>query len=145
MAIATSLITHRPENSFTRWTTLGRVWAAGPRSTTSQCPEREVGFEFASIIRQPRAAALLGMPRLESTDTVVTVNPRLCSFCGLCVEACPYEARYLDYDDRLAKVKEVLCKGCGVCAMVCPNKATSQAAFEPKQMLTAIDALIMAG
>jgi len=89
-----------------------------------------------------RAAALLGLPRLESKDTLVTVNPRLCSFCGLCVEVCPYEARYLDYDERVAKVIEVLCKGCGVCAMVCPNKATTQVAFEPRQMLMAIDALV---
>ena len=89
-----------------------------------------------------RAAALLSLPQLESKDTFVQVNPRLCSFCGLCVEACPYEARYLDYDERVAKVIEVLCKGCGVCAMVCPNKATAQVAFEPKQMLMAVDALM---
>ncbi len=89
-----------------------------------------------------RAAALLGLPCLESKDTLVQVNARLCSFCGLCVEACPYEARYLDYDERVAKVIEVLCKGCGVCAMVCPNKATAQVAFEPRQMLMAVDALV---
>jgi len=89
-----------------------------------------------------RAAALLSLPHLESKDTLVQVNARLCSFCGLCVEACPYEARYLDYDERVARVIEVLCKGCGVCAMVCPNKATAQVAFEPKQMLMAVDALM---
>ena len=89
-----------------------------------------------------RAAALLGLSRLESKDTLVQVNARLCSFCGLCVEACPYEARYLDYDERVARVIEVLCKGCGVCAMVCPNKATAQVAFEPRQMLMAVDALM---
>jgi heterodisulfide reductase subunit A len=89
-----------------------------------------------------RAASLLSLPRLESKDTMVQVNARLCSFCGLCVEACPYEARYLDYDERVAKVIEVLCKGCGVCAMVCPNKATAQVTFAPKQMLMAVDALM---
>ena len=89
-----------------------------------------------------RAAALLSLPCLESKDTMVQVNARLCSFCGLCVEACPYEARYLDYDERVAKVIEVLCKGCGVCAMVCPNKATAQVAFGPRQMLMAVDALM---
>jgi len=89
-----------------------------------------------------RAAALLSLPQLESKDTLVQVNARLCSFCGLCVEACPYEARYLDYDERVARVIEVLCKGCGVCAMVCPNKATAQVAFAPRQMLMAVDALM---
>ena len=52
------------------------------------------------------------------------------------------EQRFTTYE-RVAKVIDVLCKGCGVCAVVCPNKATAQVAFEPKQMLTAIDALLM--
>ena len=89
-----------------------------------------------------RAAVLLAQPRLEDKSTVAVVNPRLCSFCGLCVEACPYGARYLDEEERVAKVIDILCQGCGVCAMVCPNKATTQKAFEHKQLLAAIDAAL---
>ena len=87
-----------------------------------------------------RAAALLAKQEVAARATRVTVNPRLCSFCGLCVEACPYSARVLDYEDRVALVMEDLCQGCGVCAMVCPNKATQQYSFGPKQMLAVIDA-----
>ena len=68
------------------------------------------------------------------------VNDRLCSFCGLCVEACPFEARVMNYDTRVADVDYALCQGCGVCAMVCPNKATLQKTFEHKQVMATIDA-----
>jgi heterodisulfide reductase subunit A len=87
-----------------------------------------------------RAASLLAKQAVAARTTRVTVNPRLCSFCGLCVEACPYGARVMDYEERVAQVMDDLCQGCGVCAMVCPNKATQQYSFDHKQMLAAIDA-----
>jgi heterodisulfide reductase subunit A len=87
-----------------------------------------------------RAAALLAPAEFTDKPEVVTVNERLCSFCGLCVSVCPYGARVMDYENRVAQVIEVLCQGCGNCAMVCPNKATQQKAFEPRQMMAMIDA-----
>jgi heterodisulfide reductase subunit A len=89
-----------------------------------------------------RAAALLAGQKVAARATRVTVNRRLCSFCGLCVEACPYGARVMDYDERVAQVMTDLCQGCGVCAMVCPNKATQQYSFSHKQMLATIDAAL---
>ena len=86
-----------------------------------------------------RAAAFLAPQALSDRPTAVWVNERLCSFCGLCVEACPYQARVMNYDTRVADVDYALCQGCGVCAMVCPNKATLQKAFEHKQLLAAIE------
>jgi len=67
----------------------------------------------------------------------------LCSFCGLCVDACPFGARVLDYDRRVAQVDDVVCRGCGVCAMVCPNKATLQKAFDHRQLLAVIDSALL--
>jgi len=87
-----------------------------------------------------RAAALLAPAEFTDRPEAVTVNERLCSFCGLCVSACPYEARVMDYESRVARVIDVLCQGCGNCAMVCPNKATQQKAFEPRQLMAMIDA-----
>ena len=87
-----------------------------------------------------RAAAFLAPEVLADRPTSVWVNDRLCSFCGLCVEACPFEARVMNYDTRVADVDYALCQGCGVCAMVCPNKATLQKTFEHKQVMATIDA-----
>ncbi|MFB0537962.1 MAG: CoB--CoM heterodisulfide reductase iron-sulfur subunit A family protein, partial [Anaerolineae bacterium] len=89
-----------------------------------------------------RTTALLAPAEFTDKPEVVTVNERLCSFCGLCVSICPYGARVMDYESRVARVIDVLCQGCGNCAMVCPNKATQQKAFEPRQMMAMIDAAI---
>jgi heterodisulfide reductase subunit A len=86
-----------------------------------------------------RAAAFLAPGEVRERATSVWVNERLCSFCGLCVEACPFEARVMNYDTRVADVAYALCQGCGVCAMVCPNKATLQKTFEHKQLMVAIE------
>jgi heterodisulfide reductase subunit A len=89
-----------------------------------------------------RAAAYLTREREGERATSVWVNERLCSFCGLCVAACPYEARVMNYETRVADVDYALCEGCGVCAMVCPNKATLQKTFEHKQVMAVIDAAL---
>jgi heterodisulfide reductase subunit A-like polyferredoxin len=86
-----------------------------------------------------RAATFLAPEQTEVQPTSVWVNERLCSFCGLCVEACPYEARVMNYDSRVADVDYGQCHGCGVCAVVCPNKATLQKAFEHRQLMAAVD------
>jgi len=86
-----------------------------------------------------RAAAFLAPEVVSDRPTAVWVNERLCSFCGLCVESCPFKARVMNYETRVADVDYALCQGCGVCAMVCPNKATLQKTFEHKQLMAAID------
>lgn len=86
-----------------------------------------------------RAAAYLAPGEMEERATAVWVNPRLCSYCGLCVAACPYGARVMDEEQRVAVVDYSLCQGCGVCAVVCPNKATLQKAFEHKQLLSELE------
>jgi heterodisulfide reductase subunit A len=90
-----------------------------------------------------RAASYLVEEEVGERPTSVWVNERLCSFCGLCVEACPYGARVMNYEERVAEVDYGLCQGCGVCAVVCPNKATLQKAFEHKQLLAAIDVALI--
>jgi len=86
-----------------------------------------------------RAAAWLAVEQVGEAGASVWVNERLCSYCGLCVAACPYGARVLDEEARVAQVDYELCKGCGVCAVVCPNKATLQKTFEHGQLLAALD------
>ncbi len=87
-----------------------------------------------------RAAAYLNQSPRVGKPTRVTVNARLCSFCGLCVSACPYGARIMDYEERVAQVLSELCQGCGICAAVCPNKATQQHEFGHKPVLAEVDA-----
>jgi heterodisulfide reductase subunit A-like polyferredoxin len=88
-----------------------------------------------------RAASLLSKDELEATPIIASVNPRLCSACGLCVEVCPYSARVLEPDAPHAEVIDVLCQGCGACIVACPNKASQQKGFEVVQVFSMLDAL----
>ncbi|MGB9777350.1 MAG: CoB--CoM heterodisulfide reductase iron-sulfur subunit A family protein, partial [Anaerolineae bacterium] len=89
-----------------------------------------------------RAATLLARGQVEVVRTVARVNTRLCSACGLCVEACPYGARVLEPGGPYAEVIEALCMGCGVCAMVCPNKATQQVGYAVRRVYEMVDAVV---
>jgi len=89
-----------------------------------------------------RAVALLSKGYIEAPGIVAMVNERLCSGCGLCVAACPYDARTLDEERGVAEVMAALCQGCGACTVACPSGASQQLGFTKKQELAKIDAAL---
>ncbi len=89
-----------------------------------------------------RAATVLGKKSIPSAKHAVTVSTRLCSGCGLCVEACPYHAREINPLDNIAMVHYDLCHGCGACAAVCPNGATQQIGFDKGQVMAMADQIM---
>ncbi|UCF97293.1 MAG: CoB--CoM heterodisulfide reductase iron-sulfur subunit A family protein [Spirochaetaceae bacterium] len=90
-----------------------------------------------------RASVLLWGREGFFSDTQVYVNERLCSGCGVCVSACPFEARVVDPVRKKAVVKEDLCKGCGTCAVCCPNGASQQYDFERKAIIREMDRILV--
>ena len=90
------------------------------------------------------AVSLLAKDRLDATPIVASVDPHLCTACGLCVEACPYGARVLEPEAECAEVIEVLCQGCGACIVACPNKASQQKGFGTGQVYKMLDAMVLA-
>ena len=89
-----------------------------------------------------KVVALLAKKELAATPIIASVNPRLCSACGLCVEVCPFGARRLEPGDAYAQVVEVLCQGCGACVAACPNKASQQKGFEFGQVREMLEAAL---
>ena len=89
-----------------------------------------------------RASALLWSGVGEYSDYQAYVNERLCSGCGLCVSACPYDARVIDEVSGKAQVLEDLCKGCGTCVISCPNGASQQYDFERATVLDVLDEVL---
>jgi len=89
-----------------------------------------------------RASALLWNRVADLADNQAYVNERLCCGCGLCVSACPYNARVIDDVSNKALVLDDLCKGCGTCVISCPNGASQQYDFEKATMLDVLDEII---
>jgi heterodisulfide reductase subunit A-like polyferredoxin len=89
-----------------------------------------------------RAANVLSREKLESGRVISEVDARRCSCCGLCVEACPFDARSLDEDNKVAVVEETLCQGCGICAAICPNSAAKLRSLKDRQVFSMIDAAL---
>ncbi len=86
-----------------------------------------------------RAVGLLSQKQREAVPIVASVNERICSGCGLCVEVCPYGARSIDQEAHIARVNAALCQGCGACVVACPNGASQQKAFEMPQVFAMIE------
>jgi MinD superfamily P-loop ATPase len=60
---------------------------------------------------------------------VPAVDKEKCTYCGLCSEACVYNA--IAVAGRTVLVFRELCHGCGACSYVCPAGAISE---EPRQV-----------
>ena len=85
---------------------------------------------------------LFAQREMVAEPTIAVVDERLCVGCGLCVPACPYEARTLHPWKKLATVNAALCQGCGACAVVCRNKATTVRNLTTGQVLAMMEAVL---
>lgn len=107
--------------------------AGGPAS-----PEEAIEQGMAAGLR----AALFLRRGLKTPATIAVVDEQICSGCGLCLPACPTDARHLDPEKGVAVVDPWLCTGCGACAAACPNGAAGQALYEARGVLNAVDAAL---
>ena len=89
-----------------------------------------------------RAGALLAKEEVEEKANLAYVIKRLCCGCGLCITACPYEARVLDEEEGNAEVIGALCQGCGSCVVACRNAASQQRNFEKGLNMAVLDAAL---
>ncbi|MGB3904856.1 MAG: 4Fe-4S binding protein, partial [Anaerolineae bacterium] len=85
---------------------------------------------------------LFSLGELEQEPIIAHVNEEVCSGCGLCVTACPYEAVTIHTRRSFAVVSPALCQGCGACVVLCPSKACSVRNFDSAQLLAMVDALL---
>jgi MinD superfamily P-loop ATPase len=82
-------------------------------------------------VEEPNAHILL-RPEIESSQPVLVPVPAVdkekCTYCGLCSEACAYNA--IAVAGRTVLVFPELCHGCGACSYVCPEEAISEVGRE---------------
>ncbi len=114
------------------------IFLAGAAHFPKDIPETVAQASGAAA----KVLGLFALREMVQEPIVAYVDPELCSGCGLCVPACPYDARAMHDWKPLATVNAALCQGCGACAMVCPNKASKVRNFTPYQILTMMDAYL---
>jgi len=88
-----------------------------------------------------KVLSLFSQREMVQEPIIAYVDEELCSACGLCIEACPYEAREMHPWKNLAIVNVALCQGCGACVVACPNKASAVRNFTVEQVLAMVEAL----
>jgi len=101
--------------------------------------------ELQAISAAYKAARHLQAGIVTSQAPVATVDEKLCTGCGNCVETCPFGAISMQKRDGLLDLSQIdplLCKGCSNCVVACSVKAISLPLGNDMQMLAQIDAVL---
>jgi heterodisulfide reductase subunit A len=114
------------------------VFVAGLGRAPARADEAMREGEAAGL----RALHLLAKETLAPQRLAARVRHAICSRCELCIQSCPYKARYKDAETGAILVDHAACQGCGGCAAVCPNSATVMGDFEDNGILDMIEAAL---
>lgn len=103
------------------------------------CPQQ---IHISSLIHAVKELAVDA--GYSSPLETVSVKDELCSGCGICVMACPYEAPSLIEKclngkmDRFSVVDANRCMGCGICVAACPTGAIARKGVSNEEVLAGI-------
>lgn len=113
----------------------GGIYLAGCAQAPKDIPDTvaQAGAAAAKVL------SLFGQEMMVQEPLIACVDEDLCSGCGLCVAACPFDARQLDVETKISIVNEALCQGCGACVSVCPNKASQLRNAKPKTYMAMVE------
>ncbi|MBW2147420.1 MAG: CoB--CoM heterodisulfide reductase iron-sulfur subunit A family protein [Deltaproteobacteria bacterium] len=121
----------RPAETLTRG-----IFLAGMAQAPRNIPESAASGQAAAA----KVLELFSQPHLVREPTVAQIDPLTCSGCGLCVEACVYDAIEMLNGQGPARVKEILCEACGACQAVCPSGAAWHRNHSTRQIIEMIQA-----
>jgi len=114
------------------------VFLAGAAQFPKDIPETLAQASGAAA----KVLSLFSQRQMVQEPTIAYVDPDLCSGCGLCIPACPYDARSTHEWRHIAEVNTALCQGCAACTMVCPNKACQVRNLTNRQILSMMEAYL---
>ena len=109
-----------------------------------QGPKSSAESVASGLAAVTQSASVLKKGVAELDPLVATVDPDACTWCGKCVDACPYGAiSLLSLNGReIATISETGCKGCGGCVPVCPEGAIDLRGYTNAQITAMIDGLL---
>ncbi len=109
-----------------------------------QAPRNSAEAVASGLAAVTQAASILKRGFAELDPLVAFVDTCACTWCGLCLEACPYDApRQTEENGKaVAFIDKTACKGCGGCVPVCPKDAIDLEGYTDAQMRAMIDGLL---
>lgn len=116
-----------------------RVFSCGLSLKPCTIEEAVASAEAAAI----RAVRILSHERLVSGKMVADTRTATCSMCEMCVDTCPYGARFVDSLEEKIVIDPAACQGCGVCAAVCPSGSAVLEGLDRRLMLDVIDMALL--
>ena len=114
------------------------IFLAGAAQFPKDIPETVAQASGAAA----KVLGLFAQREMVQEPTIAFVDEELCAGCGLCVAACPYEARVMHPWKPIAVVQTALCQGCGACVVACPNKASSLHNLATEQLLAMMEPVL---
>ncbi len=113
----------------------GGIYLAGCAQAPKDIPDTvaQAGAAASKVL------SLFGQEKMVQEPLIACVDADLCSGCGICVTACPFDARMLDVEAKISIVNEALCQGCGACVSACPNKACQLRNASPQTYMAMVD------
>lgn len=109
-----------------------------------QSPKNSAEAVASGLAAVTQSGAMLKRGYAELDPMVATVDTEACTWCGKCLEACPYDAiEQVEVDGKqVAQVIRTACKGCGGCVPVCPVDATDLLGYTDAQIKSMIDGMM---
>ena len=113
---------------------------------TCQQPMNSAEAVASGLAAVTQSASILKRGYAELDPLVGVVDTDACTWCGACLEACPYAApAEADVDGKsVAVIDKTACKGCGGCVPVCPVKAIDLEGYTDAQIRAMIDGMLAA-
>jgi heterodisulfide reductase subunit A2 len=113
---------------------------------TCQQPMNSAEAVASGLAAVTQSASILKRGYAELDPLVAIVDTEACTWCGHCLEACPYAApNETPLDGKtVAVIDKTACKGCGGCVPACPVKAIDLEGYTDAQIRAMIDGMLAA-
>ncbi|MBN2681774.1 MAG: CoB--CoM heterodisulfide reductase iron-sulfur subunit A family protein [Bacteroidales bacterium] len=110
---------------------------------TCQGPKNIAESVNSALSAATKSFSYVSKGELELEPIVAEVDKDTCTWCGICSEACPFDAiKKVDYNGKaVAVINNSNCKGCGMCLPVCPSDSIELIAFSNKEIESMIKLL----
>jgi len=112
-------------------------------SGASQGPKNIIESVNSALSAAAKSFSYVNKGELELEPIIAQIDKDLCTWCGACFEACPFNAIKMEKHGTkdIAVVNNSVCKGCGMCLPFCPVNAINLIAYSDNEIESMIDAL----